>query len=130
MGSRRLEDADPRLADAFCRGRAAYQRDYPNHVISVTCTHRSPEEQQKLYAQGRTAPGQIVTQIDGVKKLSNHNHYPSRAIDFCIEVGGKTTWSDKEYLIAGPYFVAQGLTWGGNWKTFKDYPHIELPEDK
>ncbi len=129
MASRKLTDADPRLADAFCKGRAAYQQDYPGKVISITCTHRSTEEQQELYAHGRSKPGQIVTQIDGVTKKSNHNFYPSRAIDFCIEVGGKVVWAEAEYKVAGPYFAAQGLQWGGNWKTFKDLPHVELPEE-
>lgn len=110
-------------------GRSEYERDYPGKRIIITCTHRSVEEQQELYRHGRTAPGQIVTQIDGVKKKSNHNHYPSRALDFAIVIHGKITWDEKEYKVAGPYFVAHGLLWGGNWKTFKDYPHIELPEE-
>lgn len=115
------------LADAFSRGRAHFERDYPDYKLIVTCTHRSVEEQQRLYAQGRTAPGQKVTNVDGVKQKSNHNYKPSRAIDFAVVFNGKVTWNDKMYKVAGPYFVAEGLIWGGNWKSFKDYPHLELP---
>lgn len=126
MPSTSLRDADERLIIPFCIGRYLYELDHPGHKLIVTCTNRSAEEQQKLYAQGRTQPGNIVTQIDGVNKKSNHNHMPSRAIDFAVVINGKITWNEEEYKHAGPYFVRQGLAWGGDWISFKDYPHVEL----
>jgi peptidoglycan L-alanyl-D-glutamate endopeptidase CwlK len=129
VSSANLRDAEDKLAAAFCSARADYERDYPTKHLIVTCTHRSVEEQQELYSHGRSKPGAIVTQVDGINHKSNHNYYPSRAIDFAIVLGGKITWQEDEYKLAGPYFKARGLIWGGDWKTFKDWPHVELPQE-
>lgn len=129
MPSKSLKDAARKLVEGYVLGKTEFEKAHPGYQIIVTCTHRSPAEQQALYAQGRTKSGQIVTQIDGVTKLSNHNHNPSRAIDFAILVGGKITWDEKLYKLAGPFFRAAALVWGGDWKSFKDLPHIELPRD-
>ena len=32
-----------------------------------------------------------------------------------------------DYAEAGAIAEKCGLVWGGNWQTFKDYPHLELP---
>lgn len=48
---------------------------------TVVYGHRTVEEQQELYAKGRTKPGGIVTYCDGVKNLSKHNYTPSLAVD-------------------------------------------------
>ena len=127
MPSKKLQDADDRLSIAFAIGRYLFENDHPGRKLIITTTYRSPAEQQVLYAQGRTAPGQIVTQLDGVTKLSNHNHQPSRALDFAVTIGGVITWDEAEYKKAGPYFRVRGLKWGGDWVSFKDYPHVELP---
>jgi peptidoglycan L-alanyl-D-glutamate endopeptidase CwlK len=127
MASTSLTQAEVELAMKFSAGRFKFEDHNPGCRLLVTCTYRSVEEQQRLYSQGRTAPGQIVTQIDGVTHKSNHNYSPSRAIDFAVTRDGKITWDTEWYKVAGPYFVAEGLIWGGNWKTFKDYPHVELP---
>ena len=129
MTSRSLETAERKLVVAYNAARAQYVDAYPERDVIVTCTYRSPEEQQALYAQGRSKPGQIVTMIDGVSQLSNHNHYPSRALDFAVLISGKLSWDPDVYRPMGKYAVSQGLVWGGNWKTFKDYPHIELPKE-
>ncbi len=129
MASHSLEDADPRLAQAFTWAKGEYEIDHPGTHLIITCTYRSPEEQWELYQQGRTKPGSVITQLDGRTKRSNHNCHPSRAIDFAVVVGGKITWSDTDYLNVGPYMERHGLVWGGRWKTLKDYPHVELPKE-
>ena len=129
MPSRDLQACDVRLREAYMRGKLKYERDMVGAVLVQTCTHRSVQEQQQLYAQGRTRPGLIVTQVDGVTKLSNHNYAPARAIDFCVTWGGKVSWQADDYGVAGPYFEAEGLVWGGSWPTFKDWPHVEMPPE-
>jgi peptidoglycan L-alanyl-D-glutamate endopeptidase CwlK len=121
-----LRDLDQRLAEAYVEGKAEYEADNPGRVILVTCTRRSVEEQQRLYAQGRTTPGQVVTQIDGLTKKSKHNLEPARAIDIAISVGGKVSWDPDEYKRAAVYLKARGASWGGDWLTFRDYPHFEV----
>jgi len=106
--------------------------------FSVLCGHRSTGEQQRLYAQGRTTPGPIVTQIDGINDLSNHNANPSTAIDIApYPIDWKNT---SRFMILAGYVlgVSQGLgidlKWGGDWdgdfdnkdERFSDLPHFEL----
>lgn len=98
--------------------------------LILTCTHRTIEEQQRLYSQGRTTKGKIVTWVDGVKTKSKHNFYPSRAIDVAVIRGGKISWYPEDYRTLGFVCRDLGLVWGGGWKPPKtDMPHIELPEN-
>ena len=93
--------------------------------LILTCTYRSPQEQQRLYSIGRTTKGKIITWVDGVTKKSNHNKVPARAIDVAVIAGGKVSWDPELYLPIGIICKGMGLTWGGFWKV-KDFPHIEL----
>jgi peptidoglycan L-alanyl-D-glutamate endopeptidase CwlK len=122
-----LSQADPHLAEQWTLIRAEYCAAHPGKDLMLTCVYRSPEEQQRLYAQGRTMPGQIVTELDGVKKKSNHNVLPARAVDFCVVIHGKVSWDVAEYEPVGALAEVRGLVWGGSWPNFKDAPHIELP---
>lgn len=108
--------------------------------FTILSGHRSPEEQQALYAQGRTKPGNKVTNIDGVTKLSMHNHSPSLAVDIAPY---PIDWNDHARFIQLAWYVqgiadAMGvnLRWGGDWngngrtddERFVDLPHFELVE--
>jgi len=125
MPSIDLQACDAGLREAFSRGRRACEQAHPGMVLRVTATHRTVQEQQRLYAQGRTTPGRIVTQLDGVRTLSNHNYFPARAIDFCVTWAGKVSWEPEDYELVGPYMEAEGLVWGGRWPTMRDMPHVE-----
>ena len=83
-----------------------------------TCTYRSQEEQNELYAQGRTKPGSIVTWTLKSK------HILREAFDIAVLKNGKITWYANDYKIPGEIGTKIGLNWGGNWKK-KDYPHFE-----
>ena len=88
----------------------------------ITCTYRSQEEQDMLYAQGRTLPGKKVTNA----KVSKHTS--RTAFDIVIMVNGKPCWdvSNPSWKLAGEIGEIVGLTWGGNFKKFKDFPHFEF----
>ena len=110
--------------------------------------HRSIERQQFLYNQGRTTPGNIVTNVDGINKKSKHNYYPSRAMDVFAYVPGRGVVYDDIYMgyLAGLFdsiskeLKAAGkikatLRWGGNWdgdgelktdQKLVDLPHFEI----
>jgi peptidoglycan L-alanyl-D-glutamate endopeptidase CwlK len=92
---------------------------------------RTTEEQQALYAQGRTAPGHVVTNADGVNKKSNHQVKADgfgHAVDCAFKVDGKISWDEKlPWRCYGECAKALGLVWGGDWKAITDKPHIELP---
>lgn len=104
----------------------------------ITCTYRSAEEQDALYAQGRTTPGPIVTWVTGGKSrhnttLSDGRTPASEAVDFVPLVGGKAVWDTKspEHLALWMRCIelaeSQGLVSGARWKRNKDMPHLELP---
>ena len=124
-----LSEADPRLAEQWTMIRAEYCEQHPGKDLLLTCVYRSPEAQQALYRQGRTTPGHIVTQIDGILKKSNHNYDPSRALDFAVVIHGKVSWNPDEYDPVCHLAEARGLVAGGHWPHFKDWPHLELPEE-
>ncbi|ARP44611.1 Peptidoglycan L-alanyl-D-glutamate endopeptidase CwlK (plasmid) [Geobacillus thermodenitrificans] len=94
--------------------------------IIITQGLRTIEEQNRLYAQGRTKPGRIVTNARG--GYSYHNF--GLAFDFCVcnVVNGKlvTSWNlDQRWFRVGQLGKSLGLEWGGDWKSFKDYPHFQ-----
>jgi peptidoglycan L-alanyl-D-glutamate endopeptidase CwlK len=91
--------------------------------LLITCTYRSPEEQDALYAQGRTKPGNIVTRAKGGQSM----HQYRIAYD-CVPIrNGKCVWdaSDPAWATVGELGKAQGLEWGGDWVTFKESPHFQ-----
>lgn len=102
---------------------------------TIVCGHRTTAEQQALYAKGRTVPGQIVTNCDGLVRKSRHQTLPSVAVDV---VPYPIDWDNlnRFHEMAGwVQAMAVGMQinvrWGGHWRTLKDYPHWELllPED-
>jgi peptidoglycan L-alanyl-D-glutamate endopeptidase CwlK len=100
--------------------------------ILITQAYRSKEEQDALYAQGRTKPGKIVTYAKGGDSYHNYG----LAIDFCLLVDGKkASWDmnadlNHDKISDWMEVVAEakklGFAWGGDWKTFKDYSHFEM----
>lgn len=129
MASRDIRFLTPFLQRVFFNLRSWYVQMFPGRDLVLTCTYRSCEEQNELYQQGRTKPGPIVTNVDGIKVKGKHNYNPAKAFDFAVLIDGKETWSDKYYDSAWLFFRQAGLTkkvsWGRNWKNFKDRPHIE-----
>lgn len=91
---------------------------------------RTFAEQNKLYAQGRTSRGRRVTNAKGGDSFHNYGC----AADLCLaepvmEKGKPTQFPDKhpvwDYI--GKEAAIVGLNWGGNWKSLKDRPHVEVP---
>lgn len=89
---------------------------------------RTVAQQQALYAQGRTAPGSIVTYKDGVTHKSNHQPRADGlggAVDLAF-IGGDPFNAKHPWGTYGDLVEAAGLVWGGRWK-MADRPHAELP---
>lgn len=89
--------------------------------IKITSTLRTAEEQDRLYAQGRTAPGQIVTKLKGGQGI----HETGQAFDV-MPVNGGYSASQATWNKIGEIGQGLGLEWGGAWKNFKDLPHFQL----
>jgi peptidoglycan L-alanyl-D-glutamate endopeptidase CwlK len=96
--------------------------------IVITQGVRSVAQQQALYAQGRSKPGKIVTNCDGVTKVSNHQP-KADGYGYAVDVAwrnahGEITW-DGSWDTMMTLAEAQGLTAGGRWLRFPDRPHLE-----
>lgn len=125
----KLDGVHPDLVAAFEKISAALAAlGFP---MIVTDGVRSTAQQAKLYAQGRTKPGPIVTYADGIQKTSNHQPKADgwgHAIDCCFLVDGRPSWDDSlPWKVYGEAAKALGLRWGGDWIKPVDRPHIELP---
>ena len=103
--------------------------------IKIGECFRSVAEQDALYAQGRSKPGNKVTNAKGSSYSSMHQW--GVAFDFYLNMDidrdGKT--SDDIYNNATRVFnrvgaigKKLGLEWGGDWKSIKDLPHFQLPD--
>ncbi|EAF4733424.1 alkaline phosphatase, partial [Listeria monocytogenes] len=94
--------------------------------LCVAQGYRSSAEQNALYTQGRTKPGAVVTNAKGGQ--SNHNY--GVAVDLCLYTsdGKNVIWESttSRWKTVVSAMKAEGFEWGGDWKSFKDYPHFEL----
>ena len=97
--------------------------------LVVTDAYRTYEQQDALYAKGRTAPGKVVTHARA--GFSNHNF--GTAIDvFPVLADGRIDPdNDKENIPIlkriARIGIENGFEWGGNWPPDKrDYPHFQM----
>lgn len=99
-------------------------------------TLRTIEQQDALYAQGRTKPGKIVTNAKGGQSMHNYGlaidivllidkdkngSYESASWETNVDFDGdgKADWQEVVKV-----FKSYGWEWGGEWK-FVDMPHFQ-----
>lgn len=101
-------------------------------------TLRTFKEQDALYAQGRTAlynsAGKRLGKVTNAKGGQSIHNY-GLALDIVLIVDNKTaSWDtvkdfDKDgksdWMEVINIFKKEGWSWGGDWKSFKDLPHLE-----
>ncbi|MFZ3580302.1 M15 family metallopeptidase [Virgibacillus sp. DJP39] len=100
--------------------------------VLITEKWRSIERQNKLYAQGRTTDGSIVTYSQGGESYHNYG----LAIDYAIlKDDGSIIWDTtydgnnngkKDWFEVAEIAKDLGFEWGGDWSNFKDYPHLQM----
>lgn len=123
-------------------------------ALLIYCTRRTFLEQAKLYRQGRSTQEikkEIATlretgyhesanaiEAAGVQKGSHvtnaapgeswHNY--GMAFDAVPVEDNKALWNyaenQKQWDVYAEALYIHGLHWGGNFKSFKDYPHAQL----
>lgn len=98
---------------------AAAKQGIEIKVISGTRTY---EEQNALYEQGRTKPGEIVTNARA--GFSNHNF--GIAFDVGVFQGAKYIPDSPAYAAVGAIGQSLGIEWGGNFVSFVDQPHFQI----
>ena len=104
--------------------------------FTITDGVRTTAQQQALYAQGRTKPGNIVTNCDGVTNKSNHQvkaDGQGYAVDLYPYYNGAVQMNGVEklkqiaaHIKATAKTLGYTIEWGGDFTSLKDYPHFEL----
>lgn len=118
------------------------QEDLPFVIFE---TLRPLKKQQEYFMRGRALKGKTIVVVDKSKVITNAKpgqspHSWSCAADLVLDpkhpkaVAAKCQgfWDTRLSCIPfwkklGLLAVQAGLTWGGNWKSIKDLPHVELP---
>lgn len=97
--------------------------------IEVVQGLRTMDEQAALYAQGRTMPGDIVT---NAKPGSSYHNY-GLAFDYALLYadGSDVSWIvNDQWRRVGTIGESLGFVWGGRWTMQKegivDFPHLEM----
>lgn len=107
--------------------------------LRITQTLRTIEEQDALYAQGRTKPGKKVTNARGGSSYHNWGV----AFDFVIlydnDLNGsfeEASYNEKkdfdkngkaDWMEVVSFFKSKGWAWGGDFRSIYDSPHFEKP---
>jgi hypothetical protein len=123
ISEQRLAAVHPLLADKIRL--LAAQLEAQGIVIRVTQGLRTWEEQEALYAQGRTAPGSVVTNAEA--GYSWHNF--GLAVDVVpLDGSNAPDWNVSHPVWATITKAGQnlGLTSGSAWRSFPDWPHFQL----
>ena len=125
--SRSLDDLNPLVA---AKAHALLARCQADGIdLLVTSTYRDHESQAKLYAQGRTAPGRIVTNAQPGQSFHNWRV----AFDVVPLRHGKPVWdtsgaNGRLWQQIGALGESVGLEWAGRWKRFRELAHFQFTD--
>lgn len=81
----------------------------------------------------RTLATQRAYVAKGASKTMKSRHLTGHAIDIAPVVGGVISWAWPLYYKLAPIVKASAaaervpIEWGGDWRSFKDGPHWQLP---
>jgi len=84
----------------------------------------------------RTRARQAQLLKAGASRTMNSRHITGHAIDFAVLVAGKVRWDWPLYGQVAEAFKRAAkelnvpIIWGGDWKTLRDGPHVELDRRK
>lgn len=95
--------------------------------VRITEGYRSHARQNELYAQGRTKPGKIVTNARAGQSYHNYG----LAVDYVLlsPDGKKALWQvNSDWRRVAAIAKSLGFEWGGDWQSFKDYPHLQMTD--
>jgi len=93
-----------------------------NLDIIINVAFRSWDDQDKLYAAGRTMPGKIVTNARG----GDSYHNWGLAFDATPLENGMPSNDINTFKKMGKLGEQVGLEWGGSFKSIVDYPHFQV----
>lgn len=130
ISSRKLEDLHPKVA---MMARELLEKANAEGIdLLVTCTYRDNEEQNRLYARGRSVlweHGQKVRKVTNARAGQSIHNY-KLAFDVVPLRNGKPVWStsgadEMLWQRVGNIGESVGLEWAGRWKRFREFPHFQ-----
>lgn len=119
-----VQAPEPRtVAQAAAAGSGRASAAPAGYTVRIISGTRSYAEQDRLYAQGRTAPGRKVTNARA--GASWHNF--GLAVDIGLfDAAGRYVKHSTPYLDLGQVSKdVLGLEWGGLFRAFPDPPHYQ-----
>lgn len=120
----------PKIRDEVAELIGKIEINNPAFSIRIVQSLRTIEEQNELWAQGRTKPGNVVTKAKGGSSYHNYG----LAFDFAILYSGKISWDldadidhdgKADWMEVVDTFKTNGYTWGGDFHSIPDAPHLE-----
>ena len=81
----------------------------------------------------RTKQRQEALLREGKSKTMRSRHLTGHAVDVAAWIDGKISWNWPHYEVIAQAIKQAGaelgvpVEWGGDWKSFKDGPHFQLP---
>lgn len=104
--------------------------------VQISAGYRSMDEQAKLYGQGRLGYFYDGKNYSNLSKPRVTNAKPGQsyhnfglAIDYFIvsDDGKNAIWTvDAKWKRVAAIGKSLGFSWGGDWSSFKDYPHLDM----
>lgn len=100
--------------------------------VLVTSTYRDFEEQNALYASGRTVDGPWKTNARGGQSWHNWRC----ALDIVPKRDGVLVWDRTRpenlalWKQIAEIFKSYGFEWGGDWPKSPDFPHFQRPDGR
>jgi peptidoglycan L-alanyl-D-glutamate endopeptidase CwlK len=122
-----LATVSPALADKVRTAATALEAD-GTHLLVVSGL-RTAAQQDALFAQGRTAPGKIVTNASAGHSMHNYG-LAVDVVPFLSGDSGDLNWKadNAQFQAMVAALKAEGLAWGGDWVHFKDEDHFQLAD--
>lgn len=109
---------------------------HPDLVKVVTAAIKLSEVDFTVLEGLRTLTRQKQLFAAGATKTLNSRHLTGHAVDLGALIGGTVRWDFPLYTVISKAMKQASrdlgipITWGGDWRTFKDGPHYELPWSK
>lgn len=116
------------------RSRKRLQGIHPHLVRVVKRAAETPGAPPFVVIEGlRTAARQAELVERGASRTMNSRHLTGHAVDIAPLVHGRISWDWSDYYPLADAIKAAAkaegvpVEWGGDWRTFKDGPHWQLP---
>lgn len=105
-----------------------------SHLVAIVKRAAAISDLDFTVLEGmRTLARQKELVAQGASKTMKSRHLTGHAVDLAPLIGGKVSWDWPLYHRLAPIVkraaseLGHPVEWGGDWRSFKDGPHWQLP---